>query len=318
MRYRLKPRQSRRRRALIWLCIVCSLVAGLVLTFYMVDQVAARRVAEQEKALLTTGVTCRTVDGVRLAYRRFGTEGHAILMVHGFLGSSYDFSLLWPDLSRDHQVIAVDQIGFGLSDKSADLLYSKERMAELCAALMADLGFEQYRVLGHSMGGEVSLHLALKQPERVKQLILLSSAGWQDIQQGYRLNLPAWLIEGVFKNYLVQRLYFPLTVYNRSVADTATFNRFFFFNDGIPAEILIKMTRDNDSGQLAGRFAEIGQPVLLIWGAHDRVIPLAQGEALNDDLPDSRLVVLDASGHLPFLEQPQQTLDAIRAFLNGE
>ncbi len=133
-------------------------------------------------------------------------------------------------------------------------------MAGLCAALMAELGFDRYIVLGHSMGGEVSLHLALAHPERVEKLVLLNSAGWQDLQQGHRMMLPGWFIEVVFKNYLAQRLFFPLTVYDRQIATTENFNRFFFFNDQIPAATLVKLTRDNDSGRLAGRFGEIRQP----------------------------------------------------------
>ncbi|MDW7656995.1 MAG: alpha/beta hydrolase [Bacillota bacterium] len=315
MRYRLKPRRHSCKKRTIWLVGVLCLICSLLLTFYLVDLFAAKRVAERDGPALTEGVTYRTVDGASLAYRRFGSTGTPILMIHGFLGSSHDFSLLWPDLSSDHQVIAVDLIGFGLSDKSTELLFSKQNMARLCAALMAQLGFDRYIVLGHSMGGEVSLHLALTYPDRVEKLILLNSAGWQDLQQGRRMAVPGWFIEYVFQNYLAQRLFFPLTVYNRQIANTENFNRFFFFNDQIPAETLIKLTQDNDSGQLAGRLGEIRQPALLIWGAEDRTIPLAQGEALDEHLPDSQLVVIDQCGHLTFLEKPQQTLEAILAFL---
>jgi pimeloyl-ACP methyl ester carboxylesterase len=318
MRYRFKPRRQSRKRRTIWLLAVLCLVCSLLLTFYLVDLFAAKRVAERYGPALTEGVTYRTVNGANLAYRRIGSAGTPILMIHGFLGSSHDFSLLWPDLVSDHQVIAVDLIGFGLSDKSTELLFSKQNMAGLCAALMAELGFDRYIVLGHSMGGEVSLHLALAHPERVEKLVLLNSAGWQDLQQGHRMMLPGWLLEGIFKNYLVQRLFFPLTVYNRQFANTDNFNRFFFFNDQIPAATLIKLTRDNDSGQLAGRLGEIRQPALLIWGENDRTIPLAQGEAMAGQLPDSRLVVIEKCGHLTFLEKPQQTLDAILAFLAEE
>ena len=316
MRDRLKPqRPGSLKRRTIGLMVVLGLFVSVLLLFFMVDLLAAASVRQRYGPELLKNVQYRTVDGAELAYRQFGSNGPPILLIHGFLGSSHDFSAIWPGLSEQYRVVAVDLIGFGLSDKSTGLHYSKANMARLCGQLMAELGYERYTVLGHSMGGEVSLHMAVQKPEQVAQLVLLNSAGLSDLQQGHQISLPAWLIDGVFKNYLLQRLYFPATVYNRSKADTDAFNRFFFFNDRIPGETLLQLTRDNDSGQLADRLGEISQPALLIWGAEDRIIPLVQGQALAERLPDSRLEIIEECGHLTFLEYPEETLQAILAFL---
>ena len=317
MRYRLIPRQaSRKKRAVLILSLLIALVIGLMAAFLVVDRIMTDRIASQYGTELASGVQYCDLAEASIAYRRFGSDGPAMLLIHGFLGSSHDFSRIWTTLAETHQVIAVDLIGFGLSSKSAELDYSKKNMADLCSLLMAELGFSQYSVLGHSMGGEVALHMASQYPSLVDRLILLNSAGVTDIQQGFRPALPDWFIEGVFKNYLVQRLYFPMTVHERDAADRDTFNRFFFFNSQIPASTLAKMTRDNDSGSLQHQLGTIAQPVLLIWGAQDRIIPLQQGKLLDSLLPNSRLAVLEGCGHLTFLERPAETLAEITRFLN--
>ncbi|NLO36608.1 MAG: alpha/beta fold hydrolase, partial [Clostridiaceae bacterium] len=211
-----------------WLPGVIILVLGL-LVFAITDWIAAPAVDRSLREELTAGVSFREIEGAQLAFRQAGDSGDPLLLIHGFLGSSYDFNLLMPELARDRQVIAVDQIGFGLSDKNPDLTYSKAQMAHLCIALMADLGHDRYDVLGHSMGGEVCLQMALLAPEQVRRLVLLNSAGLEDLQRGMRGTLPAWFLDGVFKNYLIQRLGFPFSVYNRDAATTDVFNHFFFF-----------------------------------------------------------------------------------------
>ncbi len=299
-----------------WLAgAVVILVLGL-LVFAVTDWIAAPAVDRSLREELTAGVAYREIEGAQLAFRQAGDFGDPLLLIHGFLGSSYDFNQLMPELARDRQVIAVDQIGFGLSDKNPDLTYSKAQMAHLCIALMADLGHDRYDVLGHSMGGEVGLQMAVLAPEQVRRLVLLNSAGLEDLQRGMRGTLPAWFLDGVFKNYLIQRLGFPFSVHDRAAASTDAFNRFFFFNNQIPASTLNRLVEDNDSGALAPVLDQVRQPALLVWGAQDRVIPLAQGEELDRILPDSRLVVLEDCGHLTFLEKPEETLAAVRGFLD--
>ncbi|NLM77921.1 MAG: alpha/beta hydrolase [Ruminococcaceae bacterium] len=295
----------------LFLILLISLAAAMLVT----DHLMTERVVARYKQQVTADVLYRAVDGAELAYRRHGQDGLPLLMIHGFMGSSYDYASIFPTLAEHYQVIAVDLIGFGLSDKSPDLDYSKANMARLCGLLMDDLGFSRYAVLGHSMGGEVAINLALLHPQKTEQLILLNSAGLTDIQRGFSQRLPAWLIDGVFQNYVLQRLYFPTVFFDRQKAGTDVFQSFYYFNNLIPAETLQKLIQDNDSGSLKNQLADISQPVLLIWGAHDRTIPLEQGQAMDQLLPDSSLMVFEDCGHLTFLEKPTETCAALLQFL---
>ncbi len=112
---------------------------------------------------------------------------------------------------QERPVIAVDLIGFGLSDQSVSLDYSKKAMADTIAGLMALLDYDRYDVLGHSMGGEVALHLALNHQDRVGRLILLDSAGLLTAGMpgtegpGRTAGASPFLIDLVFKTRLSKR-----------------------------------------------------------------------------------------------------------------
>ena len=323
MHNRLKPERLRHPLR-IWVILAAGIFL-LAALFAGVDYTQNKRVIMQYQALLTADVQNLTVDGIRLSYRAMGQSpdeqqlpalsAEPILLIHGFLGSSYDFSRVMPELAKDRPVIAVDLAGFGLSDKSPDLDYSKQHMAELMLRFMDQLGYRQYAIMGHSMGGEIALRMTLAEPGRITRLILVSSGGSADIQRGFRSAVPEWLLEHMFKNYLVQRLYFPLAVGSLCAASTAIFDPFFYFNKQIPAATLNQMTLSNDSGQIAGRLGEILQPSLLVWGREDRVIPLSQGRLFKERIPDSRLVVFDHCGHLVALERPAELLAEVQAFL---
>ena len=166
------------------LFIVAALLLSLLIAFVVIDLVMARRVLTSLSDELEADVLVAEIDDAKLHYRKMGDGDEVLLLIHGFMGSSYDFYQIMPLLAEHFTVYAVDQIGFGLSDKSVNLDYSKKNSARLIEGLMNHLDIDRYHVLGHSMGGEVTMHLALEDPEAVQKLVLLNSAGLADPQRG--------------------------------------------------------------------------------------------------------------------------------------
>ncbi|MBE2249435.1 MAG: alpha/beta hydrolase [Myxococcus sp.] len=116
-----------------------------------------------------------------LRYVELNPSGQrTVLFLHG-LGSNLKFWRYQLDAfaERGYRVIAIDQLGFGKSDKPSQFPYSMEAQAEVVAEVLARLGVPRAVVIGHSMGGEVSLALALRFPERVEALVLTSPAGFE-------------------------------------------------------------------------------------------------------------------------------------------
>ena len=137
------------------------------------------------------------VNGINLYYEVHGT-GEPLIMLHGGFGTFEMCSAFSPALAQNHQVIGVDLYGHGhtaLTDRPLRL----EQMADDIAGLIQHLGLEKVDLLGYSLGGTVALGTAIRQPERVNKLVVISTpfkrAGWYpEIQAGMASIAPENLI----------------------------------------------------------------------------------------------------------------------------
>ncbi|WP_162942230.1 alpha/beta fold hydrolase [Desertimonas flava] len=121
-----------------------------------------------------------TIDGAELAWDSWGEgDGPPLLLIHGFSGSSHDFALVVDELARTRRVLAVDHVGHGLSTKlGAAGGYSLSRLAADVGAFVDAVVGGPVDVLGHSMGGYLSMLLVLDRPELVRSLTLMDTSGW--------------------------------------------------------------------------------------------------------------------------------------------
>ncbi|GAP38356.1 alpha/beta hydrolase [Piscinibacter sakaiensis] len=114
--------------------------------------------------------------GLRLAYRRFGQPGGLpILLLHGLIYTSYDWIDVARELADGHEVVALDQRGFGESDVSSDASYRVMDFAADVEALLDHLGWSQCLLAGHSMGGRIAAVVADTRPRRVAALLLVDA-----------------------------------------------------------------------------------------------------------------------------------------------
>jgi abhydrolase domain-containing protein 6 len=287
----------------ILLSLYTMIVLGLV-----VSGLAVQRIEQNFKYVGTTYAKSVEVEGVRYFYREVGENNpDTILMIHGFLGSSYDFINVMNALKDRYHVIAVDLIGFGLSEKPINFHYAKQNQAQGLVKFLDTLGIDEVTIMAHSMGGEVSIHLAHDYPDYVNEMILIGSGGYVEESQNGLMpsNIPMFVYDYVVRNYYIQRTFF-LTAYAQDEIDTGRityhdFDEMYYVNKTIPGNILQAFTRDNDSGSTNAKLALIRQPTLLIWGELDSFIPLATGIKLQQAMSDvTQLVVMQDAGHLPF------------------
>jgi pimeloyl-ACP methyl ester carboxylesterase len=287
----------------ILLSLYTVTVLGLVVSGF-----AVQRIEQNFKYVGTTYAKSVDVEGVQYFYREVGENNQdTILMIHGFLGSSYDFIDVMNQLKDRYHVIAVDMIGFGLSEKPIDFNYAKQNQAQGLVNFLDALEIEEVTIMAHSMGGEVSIHLAHDFPDYVKEMILIGSGGYVEENPNPLMpaNLPMVVYDYVVRNYYIQRTFF-LSAYAQDEIDTGRityhdFDEMYYVNKTIPGNILQAFTRDNDSGSTNAKLALVRQPTLLIWGEFDSFIPLATGIKLQLAMADvAQLVVMEDAGHLPF------------------
>jgi pimeloyl-ACP methyl ester carboxylesterase len=255
------------------------------------------------------------VDGVPLHYIERG-NGPPVVLIHGFLGHTFSFRHLIPELAKDHRAVAIDLKGFGYSGRPRKSNYSLAEQARLVVRLMDMLGIERASAVGHSLGGEVTMRMAANHPERVERLVLAASVSGERIPM-----LPVtplikpflWLFGRLFGRRIFRRQFYDPRKATKEVYE------------GYRRPLRIKGTgnsvyqtiRDGQR-EKAVDTSRIKQPVLILWASHERILPRWTLSRLRKRFPRAEVVTIDRAGHLVLEEQPEASNTAIRRFLTGE
>lgn len=287
---------------------VVALIAGLAALVYfrpLAVYFAARRVY-----LAAIGIRGRDVHvGAHRIHYLEGGEGPPLVLVHGVAMRAADWAPLLRTLTHSHHVYAPDLLGYGDSDQPRDGDYSIATQAAVVRGFLDAVHLQQPDVAGVSMGGWVALKLANDHPERVRRLVLISSAG---------LSFETKLKESSFSatNLDEQQRSFALQT-DRHVPDfiARDFLRYSRDKAWVVRASMRSMLQRRDL-LLDGRLQRVGMPVLLIAGTSDRIVPFAVALRLRRQLPQARLVTLRGCGHLAVIECREDTLRAMEAFLH--
>lgn len=254
------------------------------------------------------------IGGYRVHYVEQGA-GPAIVLVHGFGGQTANFAQLMPLLAEDHRVIAVDLKGFGYSERDAHAGLSHRDQVAMLKRLLDELGVERTVLLGHSMGGAVAQRFAAAYPEMVDSLLLMASVAG-DERYVHHMPPPALLrpVLPLLASLIAGRL-LTASFYDASLLTPELREEYVR-----PAHIrgsregLLAMMRDSCEDPPIDR-SRITMPVLLLFAAHDRAVPLSVAQHLRELIPHARLIVIDRAAHLPMVERPEECAAAIRDFL---
>ena len=224
----------------------------------------------------------RTGERVRLVYRDRGPrDAPTITLLHGSPGRGRHMWSLGRALEDRYRVLVPDLLGFGKSRQPlAD--YSIEADAVALLALLDELGIERAHLLGWSLGGGVALHAARMAPERIASITLLASIGVQELELfgSYEMNHALHGLQlGIV--HLVRNLIPHFGAVDDSVFELA-YPRSFY---------------DTDQRPLRGMFEAYGEPMLVIHGAQDFLVPPAAAREHHRIVPQSELVMVEDQSH---------------------
>jgi pimeloyl-ACP methyl ester carboxylesterase len=213
--------------------------------------------------------------------------GTPVVLLHGLSGSSRWWSRNIEALSQKHLVAAVDLVGFGRNRRFSGLPMLLPSFAEVTALLARWLETfgEPVHLVGHSMGGEIAIALAAERPDLVRSLMLVNAAGMP-----FRLD-PRPHVRAVPKPP-----YGGIGIARVLVPD--------FFRAG-PASVAVAGARVVRS-DMRERMRAIRVPTLLVWGENDPLVPLVYGQAMQQEIAGSRLVVIPRAAHVAMWDAPQE------------
>ncbi len=275
-------------------------------------------------------VTSRPVNfitassGQRIHVERYGTHGSPVVLIHGFCSSSYSFRMLAPQLARHHRVYALDLNGFGYTQRPHDrTAYNLEGQTALVRETLDRLGLRKVDLVGHSFGAIVALRLAETQPRRVGRVALISPATsvapmplvmrlapartlMYPFMRLYMSSPRAYqsLIKGAFYQPDMPRLA-DSEVYRNQLLVEGLYDAFQGFGESMNS----KMVEVLAAGE------GVRQPVLIVAGLHDKLVPLATIRSSLPLLPQAKLVVFQDCGHSAMEEAPKRTAREIHRFL---
>lgn len=260
--------------------------------------------------------------------REPGTE--TFLLLHGFGASSFSWRTWVPFLAPRGHVVTVDMKGFGRAPKPDDGRYAPADQAELILRLVLDRGLERITLVGHSLGGGVALYLALRlrdsgEAHRLHRLVLLAGAAYRQplppfVALARHPRLSAFLLRALGPELVIAQALRAIVFDPGSITRDQVRAYAAPLHDRAGLGGLFDAARQilpPDLDSLTRRYAEIQVPTLLLWGRQDPAVPLWVGRRLAGDLPLGTLHVLERCGHMPAEERPEESLAALRSFLQA-
>src|SRR5438034_9291340 len=218
-----------------------------------------------------------------------------------------------PALAAKHRVIALDQVGFGRSDKPL-LSYRVSAFVDLLHGFLNHLKSKRASLVGNSLGGWVAADFALKHPDRIERLVLSDAAGYAALAKTMD---PRALNALRLASREDIRYLGPLTFHDKRFyqdVDLAFKQRVTAGDSYTVAQVLDSMIRGDDA--LDNKLQTLKQPTLVLWGREDNIILLSLGDQVHREITNSRLQIIDNCGHMPQVECPDQFVTAVLQFFN--
>lgn len=276
--------------------------------------------------------------GARLHYRDQGPRDTLpVVLIHGANASLHTWEPWVDELASAYRIVTLDLPGHGLTGQVPDGDYRAQSMVDAVHAVVAALDLGSFVIGGSSMGGGVAWRYALAHPDRVRALILVDASPPRDwsqpesasgeraadegdtpavfrlLQQPWFRKVARYLDPGLF---VTQGL--EAAVHDDAVVDEAMIERYrdLALREGSRLAILRQAAQSAGAPpEPAADLSSLEQPALILWGAHDTLIPPRVGEWFQRTLPNAQLTVYEDLGHLPMREAPERTAEAVRRFL---
>lgn len=264
-----------------------------------------------------------TANGINIYYEVHGS-GAPLILISGLGYNQWQWHKMVPGLAQQFQVITFDSRGVGQSDKPAGP-YSAALLAADTVGLLRELGIAKAHIMGHSMGGFIAQEIALSYPERVDKLILASTnfggPRHLPITQEAMAVLTDMTSDPVtrFKNGLVVS-----TAPGWAEANPKMIESWLAWRVENPidptayqAQMAVGLGLLAEAAAFENKLPNLQAETLILFGAHDKVVPPGNADLLAAKIPHSTIHILPLAGHFFPIETPEEANEAVVKFLIG-
>jgi pimeloyl-ACP methyl ester carboxylesterase len=303
--------------------ILTGLLVILALAFYKQDI----PVEKLEQQYLTNESSYIQVNDARLHVRKRG-DGPVIFLLHGSFSSLHTWNEWENELSKSYTTVSIDLPAHGLTGPNESGIYTTTYYSSLIFALADTMHIDTFYVAGNSMGGNVTWHMALQNPERVKKIILVNAAGYNTLKaDSIKKPTERPFIFKVLSNALIANIFIKVTprflfnlnlkqVYgNPDQITEEQVNRYYhlMLREGNRRATLQRLNQV--SGNRKGIISQIQTPTLILWGVRDAWIPVSHAYGFKEAISNAEMIIFPEAGHIPMEEIPQETVKSVIDFL---
>jgi 4,5:9,10-diseco-3-hydroxy-5,9,17-trioxoandrosta-1(10),2-diene-4-oate hydrolase len=259
-------------------------------------------------------------------------EGYPVILIHGISNSIEDWLLNFEDIAEQYQVYALDLIGHGRTDKPLSASYGIQDLARFVVDFMDTMNIGCAHIVGHSLGGAIALTMAIHYPSYVNKLVLVDSGGLgQECSIVLRLVSLPGLGELLGTLFMQGSLEKRISMQRESWPDAEI----------VPDE-MIRLKYDATLWQdisksyfktlraitnfwglrksvympILQHLPSLANPVLVVWGEQDNMLPVSQTQIVKDKVPHARVEIFENCKHDPMVVNPQRFNHLILKFLN--
>lgn len=277
-------------------------------------------------------------DGTRIHYRDQGQpQGLPVVLLHGSNASLHTWEPWVAQLGDTYRLITLDLPGHGLTGRTPSEDYSTSAFIKAVKGVTAHLALDSFVLGGNSMGGGVTWRYALRYPEDVKALILVDAsapAQWRESPPNQTAQQPAdtplafsllrqpWFqaVATYLDPYYLVVQGLRSSHYNPAVVTESLIERYYDLSmrTGTRAATIKRFSglREQTNSDEAD-LRLLTQPVLILWGEYDALIPVSTADRFAQVLPNAQVMIYPNVGHIPMEEVPELSAQDVRLFLQA-
>jgi pimeloyl-ACP methyl ester carboxylesterase len=225
--------------------------------------------------------------------------GDPIVLLHGLSGSHRWWLPVLEHFAARYSVHMPELVGFGGS-RPARAQPSIPEAAELVLEWLDVIDIERCALVGHSMGGQIAIHIAARAPDRLSHLVLVSAAG---IPRPVSVSEAARFVAEIVPPRAWGELSFlPVIALDAMRSGPLT---------------ILQAARNIIRTDVRPLLSHVSVPTLIVWGSADPLTPVAHGQQMQQAISGAKLVVIDGAAHVPMVDRPREFASVVTAFIES-